>query len=214
MEAGQRVHRDPLGTRRLDDLATQIARRGGHRDQHLVGPVVADQMAELVGRAEHPDPVDAEVPLARVVVDEADRGVGEPRVALHLADDELAGIAGADDEHALAAGDDSALRPLDQRAREQPRAGDEREQQQEVESDDPLGKGRGVVRRNRVEHEVGEQTGRRDALDSPPHVLRGDVSPPAVVEAEDDEDAELDPDHGGEDAAREEVAGSRPGRSG
>ena len=92
--------------------------------------------AELVGRAEHPDAVDAEVALARVVVDEADRRVGEPRVALHLADDELAGVAGADDEHLLAARDDPAFGALDQRAREQPRAGDERQQQQVVERDD------------------------------------------------------------------------------
>ena len=63
---------------------------------------------ELVGRAEHTDAVDAEVALARVVVDEADRRVGQPPVALHLADEQLPGVARTDDEHLLAARDDAA----------------------------------------------------------------------------------------------------------
>ena len=134
----QRLHRHAFRARELDDLAAQLARRRRHRDQHLVRAVVADQVAQVVGRAEHADAVDAEVLLARVVVDEADRRVREQPVALHLAQDQLAGVAGADDQHLLAARDEPAARPLEQRAREEPRAGHEREQQQVVERDDPL----------------------------------------------------------------------------
>ena len=81
--------------------------------------------AQLVGRAEHADAVDAQVLLARVVVDQADRRVAELAVALHLPDHELARVAGADDQHLLAARDEpTGARALDHAAREQPRAGD------------------------------------------------------------------------------------------
>jgi hypothetical protein len=46
---------------------------GRDRDQHLVRAVVAQDVGELVGRAEDAHAVDAEVLLARVVVDQADR---------------------------------------------------------------------------------------------------------------------------------------------
>ena len=52
------------------------------------------------------------VALARVVVDEADRREGEQPVALHLAHEQLAGVAGADDDHLLAARHDPAAGPL------------------------------------------------------------------------------------------------------
>ena len=74
--------------------------------------------------------------LARIVVDEADRRVVQLPVALHLADHQLAGVARADDQHLLAVRDETRLRPLDQRPCEQPRAGDEREQEQIVERGD------------------------------------------------------------------------------
>ncbi len=74
------------------------------------GPAVAQELGQLVGRAEHADPVQAEVLLARVVVDEPDRRVAERRVAEHLAQDQLRGVARADDEHLLAARDDRARR--------------------------------------------------------------------------------------------------------
>ena len=55
-------------------------------------------------------PWQAHPALARVVVDEADRGVAEVRVELQLADDHLAAGAGADHQHLVAAGDARALR--------------------------------------------------------------------------------------------------------
>ena len=46
-----------------------LARGGRDRDQQLVRPAVAQQVRQLVGRAEHADAVQAQVLLARVVVD-------------------------------------------------------------------------------------------------------------------------------------------------
>ena len=109
------------GARRLDDPRAQLARGGRDRDQHLVRPSVADDVREVGGRAEHADAVEAQVALARVVVEQADRRVAERRGALHLLHDELAGVAGADDDRLLAARHDPAgQRPLDDRPREQP----------------------------------------------------------------------------------------------
>src|ERR671924_2206779 len=45
-----------------------------------------------------------------------------------------------------------------------------------------------------VDDEVGEHTRNRDAAGGTPHVTGRDVAPPAVVEAEQDEDDELDRD--------------------
>ena len=132
--------------------------------------------------------------LARIVVDEADRRVAERRVAQHLPQDQLRRVARADDQHLLAARDDRACgRPLDERTGEEPHAHDEREQQEQVDDPDA------ARHRRRVEVEQGEdEVGRdhrdRDAAEDSPHVLRRDVAPPAVVEAEGDEDREHDPD--------------------
>ncbi len=194
MERRQRLDRDLLRAARLDDALANHARRRRDRDQNLVGPVVAKHVLQIVGRPEHPDAVHAEVALARVVVDETDRRVVQVAVALHLADQELRCVAGADDQHLLAVGDDAGLGPLDQRAGEQPTAGDEREQEQVVERSDSAREPRGRLGRERVQHEIRERAGDRDAAEEPPHVARRDVAPPAVVEAEDHERREVDHD--------------------
>ena len=117
----------------VDDALAHLARRGRDRDQHLVRAVLAEDPRQLLGRAEHAHVVQAQVLLARVVVDQADRRVAERRALQHLLDDQLRGVAGADDDHLLAARDEAAAgRPLHHRAREHARAGDEREQEQPV----------------------------------------------------------------------------------
>ena len=121
--------------RDLDDALAVLARRGRDRDQELVRPVVAEQMRR--GR--------------RSCRARGRRGGGgsscagrrrrgrsacsrAPGCAASPCSDQLRRVAGADDDHLLAARDDPpGRRPLDQRAREQPRAGDEREQQQQVD---------------------------------------------------------------------------------
>ena len=145
VQPGQRLDRDAFLLRDLDDALPQLARRGRHRDQHLVRLAVAEDAPQLGRRPEHAHAVDAQVLLARVVVEQADRRVAELRRALELAQDQLSGVARADD-HDLAATRHEAAgrRPLDQRAREQARAGDEREQQQHVDDGDPARQARGV----------------------------------------------------------------------
>src|SRR5205807_49305 len=109
----------------VDELALDLEeRRLGLVDEHEpLRPEPRDLPAELgADRAAGPGPehahaLDAVASLARVVVDEADRRVADA-AALHLLDDQLARVSGADDEHLLAAGDDATGRPLDQRARE------------------------------------------------------------------------------------------------
>ena len=86
-------------------LPPRLARGGRDRDQHLIRLVLADEPRQLGHRPEHADAEDARVPLARVVVDETDRRVREHARALHLLDDEAAGVARADDDDLLAAGD-------------------------------------------------------------------------------------------------------------
>ena len=126
VEPRQRLDHDAQLLRRLDDPPAHLARDGRHRDQHLVGAMLAQHVRQLVDRAEHADAHDPRVPLARVVVDEPDRRVVEHPRALHLLDDQAARVAGADDDHLLAARDHrQAAGPLDRRAREEARAHDE-----------------------------------------------------------------------------------------
>ena len=99
-----------------------------------------EDVRQLVGRPEHADAVQAQVLLARVVVDQADGRIAERRGTEHLLQDQLRRVAGADDDHFLAPRDDRpALWTLDDRARQHPGAGDEREREQAV--DDPDGPG-------------------------------------------------------------------------
>ena len=80
--------------------------------------------AEVARRAEHLDAVDAQPPLERVVVDEADGLEAELGVAQDLAQDEAPAVAGADDEQAARAGAraEAAQRALVDRARDEARA--------------------------------------------------------------------------------------------
>ena len=205
MQARQGLDGNVLGAGQLDDLPPHFARRGRHRDQHLVRAVVAQDLGQLVGRAEDADPLDSVVLLARVVVDEADRRRSEAAVALELAHDQLPGVAGADHEHFVTACDETGSRPFDQRPGEQACARDERQQQQVVERSDAAGEARRMLGREGVQHEVREQRRDGDAPRRAPHVAGRDVPPPAVVEAEENEDRKLDDDHDREHAPREEV---------
>ena len=114
--------------------------------------------------------MDAQVPLAAVVVDQADRRVAELRIALELADHELARVTRADDEHFLAARDDPLRGPFHQRSSEQAGAGDERKRQQQVQGSDPTWELHARDRRDQVDGDVGEHAGERDAVRDPPHV--------------------------------------------
>ena len=171
-----------------------LARGGRDRDQELVRPVVAEDVRELVRRPEHADTVDAEVLLARVVVDDPDRRVAELARALHLLDHELARVAGADDDHFLASGDQPRRgRPLEDAPCQETRAGDKPEEQHAVHQRD-ASREPTLERIDEVDRVGGDHRSDDHAERGAPHVLRGDVAPPAVVEAERDEDGELDGD--------------------
>ena len=79
VQARQRLHHDALRARDVDDPLARFARRGRDRDQELVRTAVVEDVRQLVGRPEHADAVQAQVLLARVVVDQADRRVAESR---------------------------------------------------------------------------------------------------------------------------------------
>ena len=134
----------------------------------------------------------AHVLLARIVVDEADRRVAEARGLQHLADDELPGVAGADDQRLPAAGDEPARAgPLDQRPRSEARASDEREHEQPVDRDHAAGHAPAVDGTPEVEDDDDRDRRDGDGEDRPPHVADRYVPPPVLVEAEGDEHREL-----------------------
>ena len=69
----QRADGDPPRAAGRDDAGAQRAGRRGDRDDDLVGLDLVEDASQLVGAAEHPQPVvEAQAALARVVVDEAD----------------------------------------------------------------------------------------------------------------------------------------------
>ncbi len=199
VQGRQRVHRHGFRARHRDDPLAHVARGGGNRDEQLVRAPASQERRELVRGAEDANAVEPEVLLARVVVHEPDGRVAERRVAQHLPEDQLGRVTGADDEHFLATRHERARgRSLDDRPREQAHAHDEGEQQEQVDDPDATRDRRGMEVEDREDDEGGDH-GDRSAAQHSPHVLRRDVAPPAVVEAEGDEDREHDPDHEDDD---------------
>ena len=138
------------------------------------------QVAEI---PENAYAVQADVLLARVVVDEADRRVAERRRAKHLLDHQLRGVPGADHERFLASSHDPPWqRALDQGSREHAHTSDEGETEQEVDEPDTAGNARAVDREDR-EDEVDRERGETDSAQRAPDVAGRDVTPPPVVEA-------------------------------
>ncbi len=195
MEPREGLHGHALGARHLDDPPAELASSRGNRDQHLVGPVVAQDVREVVGGPQHAHAEQAHAPLARVVVDQPDRRRARELRALQLLHDQTPRVSRADDENLLATRDDSALRTLDHRSREQARARDEREQEQRVDDGDAARQTQPLDGIEEVDRCNREHRSDRNAGDRTPHVSRGDVAPPALVEPERDEDGELDRDH-------------------
>jgi len=206
----QRLDRHVVLPRDRDDPLACLAGGGRDRDQDLVGPVVAQDVRQLLGRAEDADAVDAQVLLARVVVDQPDRRVAELAVALHLADRELARVAGADHQHLLAAGDETAgTGARDHAAGEQARAGDQPEEEQPVHHRHRARQPHLSHGRNEVDGQAGDERGSGYAAHGRPHVADGHVAPPAVVETEEDEDDELDRNHDQDRPAEQRVVVAR-----
>src|SRR5436190_1092916 len=206
--------------------STSLARCRGNRDQELVRATIVKQVLELRRRAQDADAVQPQVLLPRVVVDEPDGRVPERRGAQHLAQDLLGRVSGSHDDDLFAPGDDRpGGRALDQRAREEPAARHEGEQQQEIDDPDPPRNPSRMKGRER-EDEEHDDDGDADSSEGAPHVPRRDVPPPPVVEPECDEDRNRDGDDEEDDVPVEvppvvdrrlrveaHVPGEHPGRS-
>ena len=103
-------------------------------------------------------------------------------------------------------------RALDRRAGEEARAQDEGEREQEVDRGDRPRQPEAVHRRHEVDGQVGDEARDDDAARRRPHVAHRDVAPPAVVEAEGDEDDELDPDDEQDRPVEQRASRSAAGR--
>ncbi len=201
-----RAHRHAALAAGGDHARAHRSRRGGHRDQHLVGLDVLEHARQLLRRAEHGQPaVDPRALLARIVVDEADRPVAQIRVAQDLAQQQPAAVAGTDDQHGarVAARAESAQRALVDQVDEEARAADEDEHQQPVEHQHAGRHGRrreasGAQRQSRLhDRHVGKQRQRRDhaRLRDLQVVALARVAHPVPVEAEQREHENAADDH-------------------
>ncbi len=153
----------------------------------------AMMLRQLGGRPDDLDPVEPQPPLARVVVDDADRRVAERWAAQHLADDQLACVPGPDDERLFPACDErSGPGALEDGARQQADPGDEAEQQEQVEREHAARhpeSGNGI---DEIDRKRGDQARDDDAPEHRPHVADRHVAPPVAVEPEEDEDRQLE----------------------
>ena len=91
-----RAHRHAALAAGLDDAPAQLAGGRRDRDQHLVGLDVLEHLRR--DRTSCPS-TSARCPAWLVVVDEADRAVPEVRVLDQLVEQQVAAVAGADDQH-------------------------------------------------------------------------------------------------------------------
>src|SRR5919106_1639186 len=190
------LHRHARVAARVHDPLPNLAAGGGYGDDDLVRLVVAQEVREIAGRPEHADAVKAHVPLALVVVHEPHRRVAEAGALLHLLDDELAGVARADDERFLPASDDPApARALDDRAGEHARSHDEGQEDEPVEDDDRARDAQALDGVEQIDDDLCQEGCHGDGAGDGPHVPDGEVPPPVVVEPEEDEHADLDRDH-------------------
>ena len=133
--------------------------------------------------------------LARVVVDEADGGRAQARVAAELEGHLLAAVAGTDDQHLVggALDDRAARRALDERPDREAGARGEHEREQEVERQH---RARRVVTADREEEEDDDHADRRhhDGLQDRLEVALVDEAPELRVEPEEGEYDQLHDD--------------------
>ena len=177
----------------LDDLLAHEAGRRGHGDDDLVHVDLAQHARQVGAGAAHPGALDAQAALARVVVDQADRRVAQLAVALHLAQQRVAGVPGAADQHLAAAAHQlGARRALDDAAHREARAADERQREHEVEDQHPARHRHQVVgaplRQDGRDQQARGRRGEHDRL----QVAQAREAPPLGVEAHRDEGDDLD----------------------
>jgi hypothetical protein len=89
------------GSSDADDRADDGGLGMREGQEHFVGPPPRKDLRQVLARAEHRHAMNAVSHLGRVVVHETNRLVAVGRVVLHVADDQLAGVARAEDQDAL-----------------------------------------------------------------------------------------------------------------
>ena len=174
----QRLDRDVERLERTDDGADDGRVGVGDREQDFVGARALDDDGQVAPGTEDRHAVDAPSRLVLVIVDEADRLVVGGAVALHVAHDQLAGAAGAEDEHALAG---AHARELGEHPAREADAAEQQEQQERIDEEN----------RSRIRHAEGaaddgpeQQRAGRDAADQRPQVVDARVTPEAFVQTE------------------------------
>ena len=197
----QRAHGYPARAALAHDSRARRARGGGDRDDHFVGlGLVEDARQVAFGVPAHAHAVDAQPPLARVVVEEADRREPELAVAHDLAQHQPPAVAGTGDQHAAFALAPSAegrqRTALVDAARERPHADQEHQRQQGEQHDDAVGQAdrrrcRGAWPRSTgTQHGDGDDREQHDREDRPRDrlvVALARVAPAALVDAREDE---------------------------
>ena len=194
----QRAHRDVALAARRDHLGAQHSRRRGDRDDHLVGRLAVEDLADLVRRAEHLHPDGLHAPLARVVVQEADRAGSQARVQPQLAHHHLPARAGADDQHpAGAAAAGGAVGPLGDHPPREAGAAHQDDGEQEVEHDHRPRKVVGVgLGEGEDRHQ--QPARHRGGADDRPQVRELEVAPPLLVQPQEAEHDRLAEGHEGD----------------
>ncbi len=136
----QRLDRDPGLPAGRDHRGPLAAAGRGQRDVHLVGLARLEDLRQIVRRAEHLHALKAVAQLVAVVVDQPDRLVARQSVAEHLAQDQVAGVTGAHDQHLLALRDERATaRAFQQGTRQHACATEKDQREDEVEHEGALG---------------------------------------------------------------------------
>ena len=101
-QAGQNFYRQPERLEHPQDAADGLRSHPRHRYQHLLRRVRGNYRSHLAPRPKHANAVNHPPDLHAIVIDEADRAVSVIRIVKHIADDQLARIARAEDQHASA----------------------------------------------------------------------------------------------------------------
>jgi hypothetical protein len=100
---GEDADADLLAFAQADDVDQVLVAAFRQADDHLVHGVAVDEQRHIDQRAEHGRIQIRQRPLALAGVDHADHLVAELRVRLHLLQQHLPDLAGADQQHAVVA---------------------------------------------------------------------------------------------------------------
>ncbi len=193
VDARHRLDRHAAAAADVDDALADARLRARHGDHDLVRRRALEDLVEVGRLPLHAHALEPHALLAGVVVEQAGRRVAQRALLQHLAHHQLPGLAGADHQH-LAPGrqQEAGARPLEDGAGQRARRDQREQREDEVERDDAARQGVDVGEQLQREH---HQHARRDAgAHDVEQVAQRDVAPPARVQAEGDEDDDLDQD--------------------